>query len=103
MARERLTDAFVQVLAERPRGSVIWDTELWGFGCRLPAGGGEPVYFVHYRPQRQGRRERHDLGTRRAVTCAQARRMAQEVIGRNAPHQLGRAVAGTARSGAVAG
>lgn len=92
MPRERLTETLVLGLTPGGRGSVIWDTELWGFGCRLCGCGGEPTYFVYYRTFGQGLRRRLDLGTRRSLTCAQARKMAQDLIGRNAPHQFGRVV-----------
>jgi hypothetical protein len=92
MPRERLTETLVLGLTPSGRGAVIWDTELWGFGCRLPGSGGEPTYFVYYRTWGQGLRRRLDLGTRRSLTCAQARKMAQDLIGRNAPHQFGRVV-----------
>jgi hypothetical protein len=92
MPRERLTETLVLGLTPGGRGAVIWDTELWGFGCRLPGSGGEPTYFVYYRTWGQGLRRRLDLGTRRSLTCAQARKMAQDLIGRNAPHQFGRVV-----------
>lgn len=92
MPRERLTETLVLGLTPGGRGTVIWDTELWGFGCRLRGCGGEPTYFVYYRTFGQGLRRRLDLGTRRSLTCAQARKMAQDLIGRNAPHQFGRVV-----------
>lgn len=92
MAREKLTEALVQDLASDGRATVIWDTELWGFACRLSGNEAEPTYFVYYRTGRQGLRRCLDLGTRRSMSCAQARNMAQDLIGRNAPHQFGRAV-----------
>lgn len=92
MARERLTEGLVQGLPSGGHATVIWDTELWGFACRLSGNEAEPTYFVYYRTRRQGLRRCLDLGTRRSMSCAQARNMAQDLIGRNAPHQLGRAV-----------
>ena len=92
MARVRLTDETVGSMRPGGRLCVLWDIDLWGFGCVVPPCG-RPAYFAYYRTPVSGVRCRRTIGTHGALTCAQARAMAQNLIGRSAPQQLHRPVA----------
>jgi hypothetical protein len=88
MGRIRLDDAAVN----RPTSSrltVLWDTDLYGFGCYIKPHQAAQ-YFVCFRTPLSGFWRRRKIGSSRTMSCDQARRMAQEIIGRSAPQQLKR-------------
>ncbi len=68
---------------------ILWDANLWGFGCRLSSRE-RPKYFVYFRTKVMGVPCRYMIGSSRHLSCGQARRIAQEFIARSAPHQLSR-------------
>ena len=61
-------------------GSLVWDSELRGFGCRVYPSG-RRVYFVQYRLP-SGRQRRLRLGLHGALTPDQARKQAIEALSR---------------------
>jgi len=70
--------------AERGRHSrMLWDAEVWGFGCRVPPDG-QPAFLAYFRTP-HGLRRVVEIGQYGALTCDQARRIAREMIGRNDP------------------
>jgi hypothetical protein len=89
MPRVSLDDSTVNRYATTARFTVLWDTDLYGFGC-YAGPRHAPCYFVHYRTPAAGLWCRRNIGSTRKMSCDQARRMAQEVIGRSAPQQLKR-------------
>lgn len=89
MPRMSLDESTVNRYATAKRFTVLWDTDLYGFGCYTGARHA-PCYFVHYRTPAAGLWCRRNIGPIRKMSCDQARRMAQEVIGRSAPQQLKR-------------
>lgn len=91
MPRVRLSDGVVRQLGREDRPAVIWDTELWGFGCST-IGSGDPFYFAYFRTRTAGLSRRVPIGRCNALTCEQARAIARDLIGRSAPQQFGRTV-----------
>jgi hypothetical protein len=89
MPRLALDDTVVAQFAEQSRFNVLWDTSLWGFGCRLSTRP-PPRYFVYFRTRVMGAGCRYTIGSSLHMSCSQARRIAQEFIARSAPHQLSR-------------
>lgn len=88
MGRFLLNDAAVNS-SGASRLTVLWDTELYGFGCCIrPHHAAQ--YFVCFRTPVSGIWRRRRIGSSRTMSCDQARRMAQEIIGRSAPQQLKR-------------
>jgi integrase len=79
----RLTKRIVDALAPSPAGAVYaWDDQLSGFGVKvLPSGSRR--YIVKYRIGSGGRQAPQrwlTLGTHGAITCDQARDMAQQAL-----------------------
>jgi hypothetical protein len=90
MRRLRLDDQVVSFAERGLQSRVLWDEEVWGFGCRVPPSG-DPAYVAYFRTSRGSRRV-VEIGRYGALTCEQARGIAREVIGRNDPagHKRGR-------------
>lgn len=89
MARLHLDETVVARFAGEPRFNVLWDTGLWGFGCRFSARQ-PPRYLVYFRTRVMAVGCRRFIGSSPQISCDQARRLAQEFIARSAPHQLSR-------------
>jgi len=89
--RVELDDAVVAQFSGLARFGVLWDTSLWGFGCRVSLRK-PPNYFVYFRTRATGVPRRYTIGSATHLSCSQARRIAQEFIARSAPHQLSRKV-----------
>ncbi|RDD61016.1 Arm DNA-binding domain-containing protein [Ferruginivarius sediminum] len=90
MSRLQLTDQAVAAAKGKDRHlEVLWDTDLYGFGCRVSPEG-PATYFVYYRTKSADRRVVKDIASAGAVSCEQARRIASDLIGRNAPRQFAR-------------
>lgn len=81
MTRIRLDDRSVAAAERRRHSRVLWDSELPGFGCRVPPAG-NPAFVAYFRTP---------LGMRRVVTigrlgnlsCEEARRIARDVMARD--------------------
>lgn len=83
MARVKLDDRIIDH-AERKRYShVLWDTEVWGFGCRVPPAG-SPQFLAYFHTSR-GLRRVAAIGRFGALTTEQARGIARDITGRNNP------------------
>lgn len=77
----RLTKRFVDAADHRDVDYFLWDCDLKGFGLRVRAAPStRKVFLLQYRAG--GRTRRVGLGTATAVTPDQARRHAQELVGR---------------------
>lgn len=78
----RLTKRFVEAIEPADKPTHIWDDQLSGFGVRvLP--NGHRRYLVKYRTGGGGRtapQRWYLLGTHGAITCEQARDLAQQVL-----------------------
>ena len=75
MARAKLTKRAVEAVRPADRDLILWDTELKGFGCKVTPKG-KRVYFAYYRT-REGQQRRPSIGVHGAMTCEQARGIAQ--------------------------
>ncbi len=82
--RTTLTKRSVETLQPAERSWIAWDDRLTGFGVRIhPAG--TRTFIVNYRAGDGGRKapnKRVSLGRFGAVTVDQARRKAQEILGK---------------------
>ncbi len=74
--RPKLTKRVVEAAKPGDRDIILWDTELRGFACKVTPKG-KRVYFVYYRTH-DGQQRRPKIGNHGAVTCEQAREMAQQ-------------------------
>lgn len=84
MKRVRLDDLAV-THAERGRHSrVLWDSEVRGFGCRVPPVG-HPAFLAYFHTP-FGLRRVVEIGRYGSLTCEQARGIARDIIGRNDPN-----------------
>lgn len=74
----KLTKRLVETLAPAALDTLIWDTDLKGFGLKVtPAG--KRVYLLQARIN--GRLKRLTLGTHGTITCDQARQEAARLLG----------------------
>ncbi len=79
-----LTKRTVEALKPGPRPWIAWDDRLTGFGVRVQPSGAK-TFVVNYRAGSGGRRapnKRVTLGRFGRITPEQARRMAQETLGK---------------------
>ena len=72
----KLTKRVVEKQQPEDRDTILWDTELKGFGCKITPKG-KRVYLAYYRT-RGGRQRRPIIGTHGIITCDQARHVAQQ-------------------------
>lgn len=77
--RAKLTKRLVETTRPGTRDILIWDTELKGFACKITPKG-KRVYLLYYRTV-DGDERRPKIGLHGAVTCDQARTMAQRWLG----------------------
>ncbi|MCY4238620.1 MAG: Arm DNA-binding domain-containing protein [Rhodospirillaceae bacterium] len=82
--RTTLTKRFVEALQPAERSWIAWDDRLTGFGVRIhPAG--TRTFIVNYRSGDGGRKapnKRVSLGRYGPMTVEQARKRAQEILGK---------------------
>ena len=71
----KLTKRSVQAVKPDQKDVILWDTELLGFGCKITPKG-RRSYFLYYRTK-DNRERRPRIGVHGAVTCEQARGIAQ--------------------------
>ena len=76
MPKAKLTKRAVEAAKPGQRDSILWDTDLKGFGCKVTPKG-RRVYFVYYRT-RDGQQRRPMIGAHGAITCEQARETARQ-------------------------
>ena len=76
MPKAKLTKRAVEAAKPGQRDSILWDTDLKGFGCKVTPKG-RRVYFVYYRT-RDGQQRRPTIGAHGATTCEQARETARQ-------------------------
>lgn len=77
--RAKLTKRLVETIVPSAQDIVVWDTELKGLGCKITPKG-KRVYLLYYRTV-DGRERRPKIGLHGAVTCDQARAVAQRWLG----------------------
>lgn len=78
-AKQRITKSLITALAAKEGdGSIIWDTDVTGFGVRL--GKKTPVYILGYRAPGKPY-ARVSIGRADRVTVDQARNKAKQMIG----------------------
>lgn len=77
--RVKLTKRLVEGVAAQARDSIVWDTEVKGFGLKVTPTG-KRVYFLYYRNADE-RERRPKIGIHGALTCEQARLKAQLWLG----------------------
>ena len=76
MPRAKITKRTVEAIPRGPRDTVLWDTELKGFGCKITPQG-KRAYFVYYRTE-GGTQRRPFIGEHGTVTAEQARDIARQ-------------------------
>lgn len=75
MARVKLTEAVLKAAEPGDDDTILWDTLVPGFGCKVtPAG--KRVFFVYYRT-RDGQQRRPSIGVHGALKCEKARDIAR--------------------------
>jgi len=82
--RVNLTKRTVEALQPTGKSWIAWDDRLTGFGCRVQPSGAKS-FIVNYRPGDGGRKapnKRGVVGRAGRVTPDQARRLAQELLGK---------------------
>ena len=82
--KSHITKRAVDALKPEPRPFIAWDDRLVGFGVRVMPSGTKS-FILNYRPGPGGRKapnRRIVIGRCGAITPDQARRMAQEMLGR---------------------
>ncbi len=83
MATRKLTARTVEAAKPGERASIIYDTDLKGFGLRVMPSGSKS-WIVEYRPAASGRtgnKKRMSLGSASSVTATQARTRAKDILG----------------------
>lgn len=73
-----ITKRFIEVLESSGKEQVLWDDKLTGFGVKLTVRG-RKVYILKCR-DRHGKQRKFTLGVHGAITCEQARKMAQDYL-----------------------
>jgi integrase len=71
----KLTKRLIESTLPQNKDILLWDTEIKGFFCKITPQG-KKVYLLYYRT-RDGRQRRPKIGDHGAITCEQARDMAQ--------------------------
>lgn len=72
----KLTKRIIDAATSEEKDSFIWDTELKGFCCKITPTG-KKSYFLFYRTA-DGRQRKPKIADHGAVTCEQARDIAQQ-------------------------
>ena len=81
MATGRITKRSVEATRPRQRDSILWDSELPGFGLKTTPAGGR-TYLVQYRVGgRKGRTRRVTIGRHGPITADRARAEAKRLLG----------------------
>lgn len=75
MPRKKLTKRVVESALPSKVTTTIWDTDLAGFGLKVTHRG-KRIYFMKYRTK-LGRQRKPNIGMHGAITCEQARSIAQ--------------------------
>jgi integrase len=75
MEKRKLTKGVVDSIAVSARGVIVWDTMIPGFAIKV-SHTGKRTYFMKYRTK-SGRQRKPNIGTHGAITCDQAREIAQ--------------------------
>jgi len=71
----KLTKRWVESTAPQSKDILLWDTETKGFFCKVTPQG-KRIYMLYYRTG-DGRQRRPKIGDHGAITCEQARDIAQ--------------------------
>lgn len=71
----KLTKRIIESTLPQSKDVLLWDTDLKGFLCKITATG-KKSYFLFYRTH-DGRQRKPKIGDHGAVTCEQAREIAQ--------------------------
>ena len=72
----KLTKRIIDAATSEKKDVFIWDTELKGFCCKITPKG-KKSYFLFYRTT-DGRQRKPKIGDHGAITCEQARDIAQQ-------------------------
>ena len=72
----KLTKRLVESTAPGNKDILIWDSELRGFLCKITPVG-KKIYSLYYRTK-DGRQRKPKIGDHGAITCEQARVIAQQ-------------------------
>lgn len=75
----RLTKRLIESIPVGDKDALLWDTDLKGFLCKITPTG-KRIYFLYYRTH-DGRQRKPKIGEHGAITCEQAREMAQRWLG----------------------
>lgn len=81
MISVRLDDSAVDHAARGRYSRVLWDSEVRGFGCRVPPVG-HPAFVAYFRTP-LGLRRVVEIGRYGALSCEQARGLAKYIIARD--------------------
>ena len=76
MPRLKLTKRVVESAKPDVRDTILWDTELKGFGCKITPIG-KRVYFAYYRTP-DGQQRRPKIGDHDPMSCEEAREIARQ-------------------------
>jgi len=76
MPTVKLTKRTVEAQSPGQKDTILWDTDLKGFGCKVTPSG-RRSYFLYYR-NASGSQRRPAIGTHGEITAEQARKIAQE-------------------------
>lgn len=71
----KLTKRLIESTMPQDKDTLLWDTDIRGFFCKITPHG-KRIYMVYYRT-RDGRQRRPKIGEHGAITCEQARGIAQ--------------------------
>ncbi|HAU29491.1 MAG TPA: integrase [Rhodospirillaceae bacterium] len=75
MPNVKLTKRVIDSAKAGTKDTILWDTDLKGFGCKItPAG--HKVYFCYYRTK-GGQQRRPKIGDHGVLTCEEAREVAK--------------------------
>jgi hypothetical protein len=83
MIQIRLDDSAVDRAARGRHSRVLWDSEVRGFGCRVPPAG-HPAFVAYFRTP-LGLRRVVEIGRYGSLNCEQARGLAKYIIERDGP------------------
>lgn len=77
--QSKLTKKIIDATSSADKDTIIWDTELKGFGFKITSAD-KRSYFLYYRT-RDGRQRRPKIGDHGVITCEQARETAKQWLG----------------------
>ena len=69
--QSKLTKKIIDATSSADKDTIIWDTELKGFGFKITSAD-KRSYFLYYRT-RDGRQRRPKIGDHGVITCEQAK------------------------------